>query len=90
MDFPPLSPKQIAYLCDNYGLEAEKLERLLEDIWAFTAISPKAHALKRHGDLKAQGERNEAIYARVLTELEDGRFQTDELSQRQVRRMIYG
>lgn len=90
MDFPPLSAKQKTYLCENHGLSIDALERLLDDIWSFTALSQEAYALKRHGELKALGERNQSIYARLISELESGRFQTKELSERQVRRMIYG
>jgi hypothetical protein len=90
MDFSPLSQKQKSYISENYGLDARTVDRLLEDLWSFTAVTAGAYALRRHGELKAKGERNEEIYARLLSELEGGRFQTEELSERQVRRMIYG
>jgi hypothetical protein len=90
MDYPPLTKGQREYLEDQYSLSAENLDRLLEDIWAFTALSPQAFAVKRHTELKSLGRRNEAIYAELLSEIEGGRFQTQELSERQVRRMIYG
>ncbi len=90
MDFPPLSEKHRAHLAENYGLDQAKLGRLLEEIWSLTAMTSQAYAIKRHAELKARGERNEAIYLSILSELESGRFQTEELSERQVRRMIYG
>lgn len=90
MKFPPLTKKQMGYLSDQYGLDEKQLERLLQDIWSFSAFTSEAYALKRHGELRAEGWVNEKIYAELLSEMESGRFQSGELSARQIRRIIYG
>lgn len=90
MNFPPLTPKQRYYLADQYGLSPEQLESLLQDIWTFSALTCEAYALKRHEELRLEGWQNEKIYAQLLEEMESGRFQSRELSPRQIRRIIYG
>ena len=90
MKYPPLTNTQRAYLADQYDLDEKKIENLLADIWSFSAFTSEAYALKRHRELKAEGWQNEKIYAEILAEIENGRFQADELSPRQIRRIIYG
>lgn len=90
MDFPPITHKQRHYLSDQYGLDGETLDRLLQDIWTFSALTGEAYALKRHEELRDEGWQNEKIYSELLGELESGRFQSPELSARQIRRIIYG
>jgi broad-specificity NMP kinase len=90
MNFPPLTPAQRQYLSDQYGLIPSRLDHMLEDIWTFSALTCEAYALKRHEELKASGWVNEKIYDELLAELEGGRFQSRELTARQIRRIIYG
>ncbi len=90
MDFPPLSQRQKDYLSEQYGLDPSLIERVLADIWIFTALSPEAYALRRHEELKRGGERNQDIYPKLERELEEGRFQAPEYNERKVRRIIYG
>jgi hypothetical protein len=45
---------------------------------------------RRHGELRAEGLRNEAIYERIREEVRQRRFAAPPLTPRQVRRIIYG
>ena len=49
-----------------------------------------AFVRRRHRELHAQGLRNEVIYRRIAQELPSWRVRPPELTDRQIRRMIYG
>jgi len=49
-----------------------------------------AFIARRHTELRAQGLQNDAIYARLQAELAEGRFRAPALTDRQIRRRIYG
>lgn len=90
MDASELNPERRRYLEDKYGLEAEELKLLLDDLWAFTDETADEFVRRRHGELQRGGLRNEAIYRRLAAETSAGRFRGPVLSLRQVRRIIYG
>lgn len=90
MEPSSLTPERRRYLKEKYGLEAEELELLIDDLWAFTDESVEDFVRRRHGELQREGLRNEAIYKRLSEEVVAGRFRCPELSLRQVRRIIYG
>jgi hypothetical protein len=85
-----LTNERSRYLEDKYGLEAEELKLLLDDLWAFTEETVDEYVRRRHGELQRGGLRNDSIYKRIAAEAAAGRFRGPVLSLRQVRRIIYG
>ncbi len=67
--------------------EAEKVVR--ETLEYFSESLPEFVA-RRHRELRAQSLRNEAIYRRIAEEVRERPFAAGPLSERQVRRLVYG
>ena len=64
--------------------------KVIEEVLGFLDETVAAYVRRRHGQLRAQGERNETIYRRLLGELQSRRFRAAHYSERQIRRLIYG
>ena len=63
---------------------------MVEDVIAFLAEPLEERVRRRHGELKDQGGRNAEIFARLQDELRGSVVAAPELTERQLRRMIYG
>ncbi len=80
----------LRHVCDSSRLTRSEAERLVEEVLAYFDEPVAAFVARRHKELKAAGWQNDAIYQRLLAELESRRFPAPGLSLRQVRRLIYG
>jgi len=70
---------------------AEAEHVLAEVLSVLTQETIEQYVVRRHGELKAQGEaRNETIYRVIARELTERPFAAPPLSARQIRRLIYG
>lgn len=78
------------HISDSYNLSHEQTERLLDEFIACFGETLREYVRRRHGELKAEGCRNESIYPRLLDEIARRRFSAGELTERQIRRIIYG
>jgi hypothetical protein len=85
-----LSRERRRYLEEKYGLKAEALELLLEDLWAFTEEGLEEFIRRRHAELQREGLRNEPIFKRLAAEAASGRFSRPAPSLRRLRRIVYG
>ncbi len=83
-------PDLIDYLQRLTGLPASHCQRLIDDVLSDFDETLERFVQRRHLELKAQGLKNEAIYAQLIAEVAGRRFLAPELSTRQIRRMIYG
>ena len=86
----PIPASLIDRLVHIYGLHRPQARRIVEEVVSFYGETPEAFVARRHHELQAEGMRNRAIYSRVATELEGWRFRAPRLSERQIRRMVYG
>ena len=86
----PIPASLIDRLVHIYGLHRPQARRIVEEVVSFYGETPEAFVARRHRELQAEGMRNRAIYLRVATELEGWRFRAPRLSERQIRRMVYG
>ena len=84
------SQELIDHLCRLGALDARQAARLLDEVLAFYAETPDAFIRRRHRELQLAGFANAAIYRRLLAELPTRRFAVTPLSERQIRRAIYG
>jgi polyhydroxyalkanoate synthesis regulator phasin len=90
MDKSNLQPL-IDHLCNNSSLQADEAQKLVAEVIAFFSETKEAWVLRRHAELKHdEGLSNAQIYARIENELPDSVFVSRTLSQRQIRRIIYG
>ena len=64
--------------------------RLVEDVIEFLSESVEDFVTRRHRELRAESCSNERIFERIAEELARRRFRAPDLTQRQIRRLIYG
>ena len=81
-----------AHLARTTRLSPADARRLLDEVIALlSADTVESFVVRRHRELKdAEGERNETIYRRIAEEAAARPFATAPLTERQIRRLIYG
>lgn len=72
------------------GLSPGESARLLADVLAYFGETAEEYVRRRHAELQARGLTNARIFARVGEELAQRRVAAPELSERQLRRIVYG
>lgn len=87
---PELDAELIRYVATTAGLGANEAVRVIADIVAWYRESVEAYVRRRHQQLQTRGVRNTDAYARIAAELRARVVAPPHLSERQVRRMIYG
>jgi hypothetical protein len=81
-----------AHLARSTPLSPVEARRLLDEVIALLAAETvESFVVRRHRELKqAEGERNGTIYRRIADEVAARPFATAPLTERQIRRLIYG
>jgi hypothetical protein len=80
----------ISYLAGNSSLAPAQARRVVADVVAYFSESAEAFINRRHQVLKDTGMKNAAIYAQIRAELAQRVVAAPSLSERQIRRVIYG
>ena len=80
----------VEHLVATTELTAAEAARVVEDVLAFHAEPVEGYVRRRHAELKTYGARNPEIFARLALELADRVVAAPELSERQLRRIVYG
>ncbi len=78
------------YLLSSYSLEKNELDRLIEDLSGAFSETVDEFIHKRHIQLQSEGLRNGEIYKILQKEIKTRLFHGPNLSERQIRRVIYG
>jgi DNA-directed RNA polymerase subunit F len=87
---PPPDPVLVDRIVTSTGLTAAEAARVVEDVIAFHAEPVEEYVRRRHAHLKTYGAKNPDIFARIAEELADRVVAAPELSERQLRRIVYG
>lgn len=72
------------------GLSQREAMRLIEDVIADFRESVEGYVRRRHAELKARGMKNPQIFVQVTDELATRVVAAPQLSERQLRRIVYG
>ena len=83
-------PELVERIAASTGLSATEAARVIEDVVAFHAEPVESYVRRRHASLKAYGAKNPEIFAAIAAELADRVVAAPTLSERQLRRIIYG
>lgn len=83
-------PELVARIVASTGLAPGEAARVVEDVVAFHAESVEDYVRRRHAHLKTYGARNPEIFARIAEELAGRVVAAPALSERQLRRIVYG
>lgn len=86
----PADPDLVTHLVASTGLTVAEAARVIDDVVAFHAEPVEAYVRRRHAELKTYGARNPAIFAEIAAELADRVVAAPELTERQLRRLVYG
>lgn len=85
-----VDPRLLQHVQDSTGLDPAEAIRLVQDVLAFHDETVEAWVRRRHAELRTYGARNDAIFARLREELRTTVVAAPDLSERQLRRIIYG
>jgi hypothetical protein len=89
-DHPVPDPVLVAHVVATTSLTPGEAARVVEDVIAFHAQPVEDYVRARHASLKTYGAKNPEIFARIAEELAQRVVAAPELSERQLRRIIYG
>jgi hypothetical protein len=80
----------VAYLTRSSRLSRVEAVRVIDEVLAYLDERMEEFVTRRHRELQAEGLANDAIFARIARELPWRRFRGPSLTERQIRRLIYG
>lgn len=80
----------VEHLEQTTRLSRAEAERVVAEVLAFYSESLEAFVARRHAELQDENLKNPQIFALILSELGERRFAAPALSERQVRRLVYG
>ncbi len=83
-------PELVRRVADSTGLSTAEAARVVDDVIAWHREPVADYVRRRHRQLKTYGLRNEAIFARIAAELDQRTVAAPPLSERQLRRLVYG
>jgi hypothetical protein len=83
-------PDLVDRIATSTGLSPSEAARVVEDVIAFHAEPVEDYVRRRHAQLKTYGAKNPEIFARIAEELADRVVAAPELTERQLRRLVYG
>jgi hypothetical protein len=71
-------------------LSRAEAERVVAEVLDYFREPLDGFVARRHAELQAEELKNPEIFARIRAELRARRFAAPEMSERQIRRMVYG
>jgi len=80
----------VRYVAASTGLDEATATRVVADVVAYYGQTVEEFVRRRHNELKDLNKRNDDIWPRLAAEVSDRRFRVDELTERQLRRIVYG
>jgi hypothetical protein len=83
-------PEVVNHITATTGLSPRDAARVVDDVLAFYAEPTEAFVRRRHSQLKERGMKNSEIFRLVMSELSTRLVAAPELSERQLRRIVYG
>lgn len=86
----PADPELVERIATSTGLSPADAARVVEDVVAFHAEPVEDYVRRRHAQLKTFGEKNPEIFARIAEELAGRVVAAPPLTERQLRRIVYG
>ena len=83
-------PALVAHVVATTSLTPGEAARVIDDVIAFHAQPVEDYVRMRHARLKTYGARNSEIFAAISEELGARVVAPPDLSERQLRRIVYG
>jgi hypothetical protein len=86
----PVDPRLVRHVMATTGLAGPDATRVIEDVLAFHHEPVEHYVRRRHNELKLRGAKNAEIFETLREELAGRPVAAPELSERQLRRIVYG
>jgi hypothetical protein len=80
----------VRHVAMTTGLDDATASRVVADVVAYFGQTVEEFVRQRHAELKDKSMRNDEIWPSLAAELERHRFAAPELTERQLRRIVYG
>jgi hypothetical protein len=80
----------VGHVARSTGLDEATASRVVADVMAYFAQTVEEYVRHRHAYLKSRNHKNDDIWPLIAGEVNARRFRAGELSERQLRRMVYG
>jgi hypothetical protein len=81
----------ISNVAASTGLPLATASRLVADIAAYFGETVEQYVTRRHAELQDKSnKRNDDIWPQLASELKSRRFRAEDLTERQLRRIVYG
>jgi len=88
---PDPFPQDLArYLAASTGLPQPTAVRVIADVTSYFGETIEEFVRRRHAELQQRQQRNHEIWPVIAAELRQRRFAAPGLSERQLRRIVYG
>ena len=85
-----LPPDLVRYLAASTDLPQATAVRVVADVIAYFSEPIEEFVRRRHGELQQRQYKNDEIWPVIAAELRQRRFPAPSLSDRQLRRLVYG
>jgi hypothetical protein len=80
----------VRHVVASTGLPEATATRVIADVTAYFAETVEDFIRRRHNELRQRHLKNDDIWPQIAAELGSRRFGAPELSERQLRRIVYG
>ena len=88
---PDSFPQDLArYLAASTGLPQSIAMRVIADVTTYFSETVEEFVQRRHAELQRTQRKNDEIWPVIAAELRQRRFPAPSLSDRQLRRLVYG
>jgi hypothetical protein len=88
---PDPFPQDLArYLAASTGLPQSTAMRVIADVTTYFSETIEEFVRRRHAELRRGQQKNDEIWPVIAAELSQRRFASPGLSERQLRRLVYG
>jgi hypothetical protein len=88
-EISPYPPDLVRHVAVSTGLDEATAARVVADVVAYFGQTVEEYVAIRHAELKGKFK-NDEIWPQLATELGQHRFRAPSLSERQLRRIVYG
>ena len=85
-----LPPDLVRYLAASTGLPPATAVRVIADVVSYFSETTEEFVRRRHGELQHRQYKNDEIWPMIAAELAQRRFAAPDVSDRQLRRIVYG
>jgi MoxR-like ATPase len=80
----------VRHIAESTGLPEATATRVVADVMAYFGETAEDFVRRRHAELRHRQRKNDEIWPQIAAELENRRFPASGMSERKLRRIVYG